>query len=47
LKITPLSNLAKKMKKTIFTVGHSTHTIDYFLELINAHAVNCVVEGFN
>ena len=32
------------MKKTIFTVGHSTHTIDYFLELINAHAVNCVVD---
>ena len=32
------------MKKTIFTVGHSTHPIDYFLELINAHAVNCVVD---
>jgi uncharacterized protein (DUF488 family) len=32
------------MKKTIYTVGHSTHTIDYFLELLNAHAVNCVVD---
>jgi uncharacterized protein (DUF488 family) len=32
------------MKKTIYTVGHSTHTIDYFLELLTTYAINCVVD---
>ena len=32
------------MKKTIYTVGHSTHTIDYFLELLTTYSINCVVD---
>jgi uncharacterized protein (DUF488 family) len=32
------------MKKTVFTVGHSTHTIEYFLELLTAHSINCIVD---
>ncbi len=32
------------MKKTIFTVGHSTHTIEYFLELLNTFSITCVVD---
>lgn len=31
-------------KKIIYTVGHSTHLIDYFIDLLNAHGVNCVVD---
>jgi uncharacterized protein (DUF488 family) len=30
--------------KIIYTVGHSTHTIEYFLELIMAFDVNCIVD---
>ena len=32
------------LKKDIFTVGHSTHPIAYFVELLAAHQVNCVVD---
>jgi uncharacterized protein (DUF488 family) len=32
------------MKKTIYTVGHSTHTIDYFLELLTTYSINCIVD---
>lgn len=28
----------------IYTVGHSTHTLDYFLELLQSQAVNCLVD---
>lgn len=28
----------------IYTVGHSTHKIDYFLELLQSQAVNCLVD---
>lgn len=31
-------------KPTVYTIGHSTHKADYFLELLQAHAVNCVVD---
>ncbi|MCX6133015.1 MAG: DUF488 domain-containing protein [Ignavibacteriales bacterium] len=31
-------------KPTIFTVGHSTHTLEYFLELLQAHSINCLVD---
>lgn len=28
----------------IYTIGHSTHPAEYFLELLNAYAVNCLVD---
>ncbi len=31
-------------KRTIFTVGHSTHEINYFIDLLKTHGVNCVVD---
>lgn len=31
-------------KPVIYTIGHSTHTIDYFLELLKACKINCVVD---
>jgi uncharacterized protein (DUF488 family) len=32
------------MKPLIHTIGHSTHPIDYFIELLQAHEVNCIVD---
>jgi uncharacterized protein (DUF488 family) len=32
------------MEKRIYTIGHSNHSIEYFLELLLAHGVNCVVD---
>lgn len=29
---------------TIYTIGHSTHEIDYFVELLTTHGINCVVD---
>ena len=35
----------KIMKKNqIYTVGHSTHEIDYFIELIKHFDINCIVD---
>lgn len=31
-------------KPILFTIGHSTHSLDYFRELLNAYDVNCVVD---
>ena len=31
-------------KPIIYTVGHSTHQIDYFVELLKEHSVNCVID---
>jgi uncharacterized protein (DUF488 family) len=31
-------------KPTIYTVGHSTHQLDFFLELIKAVEINCIVD---
>jgi uncharacterized protein (DUF488 family) len=31
-------------KPTIYTIGHSTHPIDYFLELLLHNGINCVVD---
>ncbi|HYG14604.1 MAG TPA: DUF488 domain-containing protein, partial [Bacteroidia bacterium] len=28
----------------IYTVGHSNHTADYFLELLKAFGVNCLID---
>jgi len=30
--------------KTIFTIGHSNHDIDFFLELLQSQEINCVVD---
>jgi uncharacterized protein (DUF488 family) len=32
------------MKNVIYTIGHSTHHQDYFLNLLKDHAINCVVD---
>lgn len=29
---------------TIFTIGHSNHDIDFFLELLQTHAIDCIVD---
>lgn len=31
-------------KPIIYTVGHSTHSPDYFLELLKEHSINCLVD---
>lgn len=31
-------------KPTIYTVGHSTHQLDYFLELLKEYGINCVID---
>jgi len=31
-------------KPIIYTIGHSTHQLDYFLELLKEYGVNCVVD---
>lgn len=31
-------------KPVIYTVGHSTHTLEYFLELLRAYSVNCIID---
>lgn len=31
-------------KPRIYTVGHSTHTLEYFLELLQAFSINCLVD---
>jgi uncharacterized protein (DUF488 family) len=32
------------MKRAIFTIGHSRHPADYFLELLQSQKINCVVD---
>ena len=32
------------MENTIFTIGHSTHTIDYFIKRINQHNISLVCD---
>lgn len=31
-------------KKACFTIGHSNYTVDFFIGLLNRHAVNCLVD---
>lgn len=31
-------------KPTIYTVGHSTHQLDYFLELLKEYGINCIID---
>lgn len=31
-------------KPIIYTVGHSTHQSDYFLELLQAYSINCLID---
>ncbi len=30
--------------KTVFTIGHSTHEIEYFIDLLNKFDINCVID---
>lgn len=30
--------------KEIFTIGHSTHTVEHFIHLLRLHQINCVVD---
>lgn len=32
------------MKKRLFTIGHSNHEFSWFLELLNEHKINCLVD---
>jgi uncharacterized protein (DUF488 family) len=32
------------MRPLIHTIGHSTHPIEHFIELLQAHDVNCIVD---
>ena len=32
------------MNDTLYTIGHSTHEIDKFLELVKSAGVNCIVD---
>lgn len=32
------------MKPIIYTIGHSTNPLDYFLELLEQHGVSCVID---
>jgi len=31
-------------KRVIYTIGHSTHPLEYFLELLQKYSVNCVID---
>jgi uncharacterized protein (DUF488 family) len=31
-------------RSAIYTVGHSTHQIDYFLELLKEYSINCLID---
>lgn len=32
------------MAESLYTIGHSTHSIEYFIEMLLDHQVNCVVD---
>lgn len=34
----------KEKEYTIYTIGHSTHTLEYFKELLQTQDINCVVD---
>ena len=31
-------------RPTIYTVGHSTHQIEVFLDLLKTHSINCLID---
>lgn len=31
-------------KPILYTIGHSTHSIDYFLELLKTYSINCLID---
>lgn len=33
-----------RLRYMVYTIGHSNHTIEYFVELLQAHAINCVID---
>ncbi len=32
------------LKRTIYSLGHSNHSIDYFLELLTSQSINCIID---
>lgn len=33
-----------KSTATVYTIGHSNHELDYFLELLNTYQINCLID---
>jgi len=31
-------------QNTVYTIGHSNHTIEYFIELLQSHSINCIID---
>ncbi|HXR83332.1 MAG TPA: hypothetical protein VN722_03405 [Hanamia sp.] len=31
-------------KSIIYTVGHSNHPIDFFMDLLNSFSINCLID---
>ncbi|MBA7568719.1 hypothetical protein ES708_10453 [subsurface metagenome] len=31
-------------QNTVFTIGHSNHSIEYFIELLQTHSINCIID---
>lgn len=36
--------MEQEQENIIYTIGHSTHTLEYFRELLDAYRINCVVD---
>ncbi len=39
--------MEKRQEKLIYTIGHSTHPLDYFRELLDAYRIDCIVDVRN
>lgn len=39
-----VSGKKEKKRKVIYTIGHSNHTLEEFLKLLETHAIDCVVD---
>jgi uncharacterized protein (DUF488 family) len=37
-------NMKKENKELVYTIGHSNHPIDYFLELLITYSINCIID---
>ncbi len=31
-------------QNTVFTIGHSNHSIEYLIELLQTHSINCIID---
>ena len=32
------------MEKSVYTIGHSTHSISYFIDLLQQHHIHCIID---